>query len=169
VKEPDFFLFLFSFFFSFLFLAFRCDLRVLHDVLGTISRDSLTAWRDYGSFFSWLFLFFLSKKVPQATSGYGANGTGIVTVNTYALLAYPTNNVTVYSAGSRGHPIFWCHAYGARETDKYLRAMERLASLGHTVVHVQYPSAPIASPAGPIKRYDVLWAGFRSAVLRYPR
>ena len=103
--------------------------------------------------------------VPQAAGGYGANGS-----YTQASLSFK-NPVTqgekvyiYYPQGATPAPtIFFSHAFGARDPDRYSSTIAHLTSLGYTVVFSQYQTPGRADP-----KYDVLWGGFQAAVAQHP-
>lgn len=105
--------------------------------------------------------------LPQASSGYGADGPYSQSVASFKNPLKSSQKVYVYypSTGSAAPTVFFSHAYGARDTASYAATIEHLNSKGYTVVYAQYPT--IFSTVE--QRYDILWRGFKEAASRYPQ
>lgn len=105
-----------------------------------------------------------SEPVPQASSGYGANGSYSSASLSFNNPESGTQKVYVfYPVGGTPAPtIFFSHPYGGRNPDRYSEMIEHLNSLGYAVVYPQYPTLGSAS-----NKYNILWAGMEAAVDNY--
>jgi hypothetical protein len=103
--------------------------------------------------------------VPQATSGYGSNGPyAQASVSFENPASFGQKVYIFYPQGATPAPtIFFSHAYGARDPDRYTATIAHLNSRGYTVVFAQYPTEGKADP-----KYDTLWGGFQAAVQKHP-
>jgi hypothetical protein len=106
--------------------------------------------------------------LPQASSGYGADGRYAVDEQSFSNPEDPTQRVYVYAPvdGTPAPTVFFSHAFGARDPALYGATIRHLVSRGYAVVYPQYPTRNTAEAAD--SRYDVLWTGFTEAVKRYP-
>lgn len=106
-----------------------------------------------------------ANPLPQATSGYGANGSYTSTRVSFTNPRNVLQKVYVYSpvGGTPAPTVFFSHAYGARDPAGYGATIAHLNSRGYTVVFPQYPTT-----GAPPAKYEVLWTGFEEAVSRYP-
>ncbi|MGV2870697.1 hypothetical protein [Colwellia sp. E150_009] len=107
------------------------------------------------------------NSLPQATSGYGSNGSFTQNVVSFRNPLKRTRKTHVFypSTGVPSPTVFFSHAYGANDPDVYGGTIEHLNSIGYTVVFSEYPTffATVS------ERYNILWRGFEEAASRYPQ
>jgi pimeloyl-ACP methyl ester carboxylesterase len=106
--------------------------------------------------------------LPRITSGFGADGSFGVEVQTFPSPLFQGQNVTVYlPQGARESlpVIFFAHGFGAVLVDFYAELLRHLATRGYVVVYSPYQ---ILGDADFSQRYNTLWAGFEAAIRRFP-
>ncbi len=105
---------------------------------------------------------------PIPASGYGADGTHAVAVETFDNPNFAGHTVNIYHPADISTPvptIFYSHAYGGTDPDNIIGMLNFVAKKGYAIVFVPYQT--LASTSTP-ERYANLIAGFRKAAQDYP-
>jgi dienelactone hydrolase len=103
----------------------------------------------------------------KPTTGYGADGTHSVGIDSFANPYFAGHNINVYYPSDTTGPvptIFYSHAYGANNPLYNDGLFYWVASKGYALVYVPYQTTGVTVP----NRYANLLNGFRMAARSYP-
>jgi len=109
----------------------------------------------------------LQGPVSRPTSGYGKDGDYEIAEASFTSPEYSQKNVTIlYPKGvtSPRPTVFYLHGFGGENISSWLGILHFVARKGYTVVFSPYPTLNSSIDG----RYDVMWAGIRAAVKKYP-
>jgi hypothetical protein len=114
-----------------------------------------------------LFSQYNDPNIPKPASGYGADGSHVPAVISFANPAFPTNTIQIYYPSDiigKVPTIFYSHAFGGNNSANISGMLNFVASKGYAVVFVPYQTI------GPTveQRYSNLLNGFRKAARDYP-
>ncbi len=104
--------------------------------------------------------------IPAITSGYGANGSYAVDIQSVDNPGFKRKPVQVFlprGAEGKRPVIFFSHGYGPGEWKSYSDLITHWVSVGYVVVFSSYP----AIFADTDERYDALWKGFEAAADKF--
>jgi hypothetical protein len=105
--------------------------------------------------------------IPKPTSGYGADGTHTVAVESFPNPAFPARNIVIYHPGdiaTKVPTIFYSHGYGGNNPVNITAMLEFVAKKGYAIVFVPYQTLVTSVE----ENYDNLLNGFRKAARDYP-
>lgn len=105
--------------------------------------------------------------IPKPTSGYGAEGSNTVAVQSFPNPNYPTEDIRIYypaGAASRVPTIFYAHGFGGYQPANVNGLLQFVAKKGYAIVFVPYQTSGVTSA----QRYTNLLSGFIKAARDYP-
>ena len=109
----------------------------------------------------------LDGPISKPVSGYGADGPHEVAKIVYENPAFSQLDPEIFYPKDIAEPrptIFFAHGYGGNQSAYYQGTLEFIAKKGYVAVFVPYPTLGVTID----DRYDILWAGFKEAVAKYP-
>jgi hypothetical protein len=114
-----------------------------------------------------LFGQFYSGPIPKPTSGYGAEGSFTVSVESFPNPNYPSENIRIFhpSESTSSVPtIFYSHGFGGYDPVNILGLLNFVARKGYAIVFVPYQTSGVTSD----ERYHNLLSGFTKAARDFP-
>lgn len=105
--------------------------------------------------------------IPKPTSGYGADGTHTVGIDSFANPNFSGKYIKIYHPSDIATPvptIFYSHAYGGNNSAYISGMLNFVAMKGYAIVFVPYQTVGVTI----YDRYDNLLNGFRKAARDYP-
>ncbi|MEO9893732.1 alpha/beta hydrolase [Aurantibacter sp.] len=109
----------------------------------------------------------LDGPIAKPTTGYGSDGTYIVSKTSFENPLFANKNVEIFhpmDVTTSNPTIFYAHPFGGNKSANYDGLFNFLSSKGYVVVYVPYPTIGATVE----ERYNTLWAGFEKAVTDYP-
>lgn len=108
-----------------------------------------------------------SGPIPKPLSGYGADGSYSIAVESFSNPNYPTEDIRIfYPSGiaSSVPTIFYSHGFGGYDPVNILGLLNFVARKGYAIVFVPYQTTGVTSA----ERYENLLSGFTKSARDFP-
>ena len=105
--------------------------------------------------------------IPKPTSGYGADGSHTIGIDSFANPNFLLKNIEIFypsDISTKVPTIFYSHAFGGNDPSNISGLLNFVAMKGYAIVFVPYQTIGVTNQ----DRYANLLNGFRLAARRYP-
>jgi hypothetical protein len=105
--------------------------------------------------------------IPKPTSGYGADGSYTIAVESFSNPNFPAEDIKIYHPSGVVTPvptIFYSHGFGGNNPNNILGLLSFVAKKGYAIVFVPYQTVGVTVP----DRYNNLLQGFIKAARDFP-
>lgn len=122
-------------------------------------------WILFGPLAAWGQIY--TGPIPKPTSGYGAEGSYSVAIESFPNPNYPGEDIRIFYPEGISSPvptIFYSHGFGGYDPANVLGLLSFVARKGYAMVFVPYQTTGVTSA----QRYNNLLSGFLKAARDFP-